>query len=431
MSAFSHTETETETEIDKTVVSSAHAGCYLATCPLPLHDPLYVLPPWALGVGAYPGGEGDSDEYSDDDIEDSGGEGDAPDLTIDPEDGVLSLINSSEHSRSYFVTVGNCAHVLTAQGVDLLDHPIPATTCSTEAGTGAGAGARRQHVTFVAVVPPASRMDLVTLVPKAVASSKKKKGGGKKKGKRPSGGLTAAALASIEVSSDIQEFTPTPPAPSATASAPALAPALAPFELEVFPLGRCPAHPAPDGWMCTQSSGGGLTHFAHSSTYHAVDFRCPVGTPVLALFDGVVCEVRSQASASGVHVQNLFDFNSIMIKKSSSSNSNSSSSSSSSSDSGEGGEVYAEYVHIHGAGVCVAEGDAVKQGQVLCVSGEAGFCPEPHLHLQIQRGKATDTPSVQLLLGGRPMVAGQMYPAPSPPALLIAATAGVAGMALA
>ena len=103
-------------------------------------------------------------------------------------------------------------------------------------------------------------------------------------------------------------------------------------------------------------------------------------------------EVRKESAVTGVHVHNLFNFNSIMVQK-----------------SGEE-EAYAEYVHIHREGVVVAVGDEVIAGQVLCLSGDAGFCPEPHLHLQVQRRRDADAPSVPITFCGRPFVAGQLYP---------------------
>ena len=211
-------------------VADAYRGCFLATCPLPIQDSRYSLPDWALGV----------DECAPEE------EGDGPDLTIDPEDGVLSVINGSDSkARSYFVTVDNCAHVLSAGGEDLLGD--------------VSAGTRRQFVTFVVLLPPCTMMDLVTLVPKAAATA----GGAKKKGKKKkaSGRLSSAALQSIGVFSDVQEYVPAPAAGE-----------LAALELQAFPLQG--SAEAPAGWLCTQASAGPLTHFAHPSTYHAVDFRC-------------------------------------------------------------------------------------------------------------------------------------------------------------
>eukprot|EP00966_Prymnesium_polylepis_P048716 1127704-Prymnesium_polylepis.1 len=66
------------------------------------------------------------------------------------------------------------------------------------------------------------------------------------------------------------------PAAAADASAP---PTLAPPQPLVlgFPLAA-----ADRSYLCSQSAGGGLTHFAHPSTFHAIDLDAPVGTPVLA-----------------------------------------------------------------------------------------------------------------------------------------------------
>ena len=76
---------------------------------------------------------------------------------------------------------------------------------------------------------------------------------------------------------------------------------------EVFPLG------GQGPYLCTQGFGGGLTHFAHPSTYHALDFRCPVGTPILAVGSGVVTEVRETCLSTGIHVSNFFQWNGITL----------------------------------------------------------------------------------------------------------------------
>ena len=89
-----------------------------------------------------------------------------------------------------------------------------------------------------------------------------------------------------------------------------------------------------------------MTHFAHISTYHAVDFRCSIGTPILAIFNAEVVEVKRDANSSGVRVSNLFSWNSIMLKKLDE-------------------EVYVEYVHISKDGIGVSVGDTVDIGQVI------------------------------------------------------------------
>ncbi len=74
-----------------------------------------------------------------------------------------------------------------------------------------------------------------------------------------------------------------------------------------FPLAGGP-------YLCSQGGGGGLTHFAHRSTYYALDFECPVGTPVLAVAAGVVVEVRKSCSCSGIHVSNFFEWNEVVLE---------------------------------------------------------------------------------------------------------------------
>jgi hypothetical protein len=58
---------------------------------------------------------------------------------------------------------------------------------------------------------------------------------------------------------------------------------------------------------------GELTHF-YSTTHHAVDFRAPVGAPVLAVGEGKVVDVVQHNTVSGVHVKNLFMWNSVMLQ---------------------------------------------------------------------------------------------------------------------
>ena len=58
---------------------------------------------------------------------------------------------------------------------------------------------------------------------------------------------------------------------------------------------------------------------------------------------------------------------------------------SSSSKVGQDGPLYIEYVHVQENSFQVQVGDVVKRGQVICNSGESGFCPEPHLHFSAFR----------------------------------------------
>lgn len=76
--------------------------------------------------------------------------------------------------------------------------------------------------------------------------------------------------------------------------------------------------------------------------------------------------------------------------------------------------LLAEYVHIQAGSALVAVGDRVSEGQELCSSGDAGFCPSPHLHVQVQEDEADNSPTVLFALldgEGKPYfpAAGKWY----------------------
>lgn len=132
-------------------------------------------------------------------------------------------------------------------------------------------------------------------------------------------------------------------------------------------------------YLCTQGFGGAFTHFLRH-THHAVDFACPCGTPVTAIGAGTVVEVRDGNAAGGIHVSRLFGWNSVMVEMA--------------------GGVHAEYVHIMKGSVKVAVGERVESGQVICLAGDVGFCPSPHLHLQLYPSKDPKAPSLRFALRG-------------------------------
>jgi Peptidase family M23 len=166
--------------------------------------------------------------------------------------------------------------------------------------------------------------------------------------------------------------------------------------LECFPL-RCNGA----SFQCTQGEGGHFTHF-FAGNYHALDFACPVGTPLVAVAPGTVTNIHmdiseprvvpddekrefnaTPTSLTGIAVSNLYRWNSIMLQL----------------DTTfmapvDDGPLFVEYVHIHSA--CVQVGDVVQAGQVIGFSGQAGFCPEPHLHFSAFRSAARDAPTVRV-----------------------------------
>lgn len=126
-------------------------------------------------------------------------------------------------------------------------------------------------------------------------------------------------------------------------------------------------------FRCTQGVGGKLTHF-FSGNLHAIDFACPIGTPLLAVADGVVAEVKDENRLTGIAVSNLFLWNSILLKI----------------DTVD--PLFVEYVHIDKA--TVLAGDRVRKGQVIGLSGSIGFSPEPHLHFAAYRSQEATAATV-------------------------------------
>ena len=65
-------------------------------------------------------------------------------------------------------------------------------------------------------------------------------------------------------------------------------------------------------------------------------------------------------------------------------------------DSGE----TVEYVHVRAHSARVRAGERVRRGQVLCESGDAGFCPVPHLHIEAHAAPGHAAPSIPLAFEG-------------------------------
>lgn len=266
---------------------------------------------------------------------------DLPDISVDPRRKILSVINSSGRDRCFFLSVPAAYECCGRAGRKL------------EVGQSRDAsGAEEALVTFVLVVGPRMVMDICKLR-----------------------GLVDARDAKIR--SDILDLSPPPKALLGREGFPHRF-------VYSFPL------PGPGPYLCSQGSGGHLSHFAHPSTYHAVDLDCEVGTPVLAIGDGVVQEIRDNESASGIDVQHFFKWNQVTVLQS------------------DG--VLVEYVHIAAGSASeeqhLSAGSAVKCGQQLCRSGAVGFCPTPHLHLEVHAEAGAQAVSVQFGFRGRTETAG-------------------------
>jgi murein DD-endopeptidase MepM/ murein hydrolase activator NlpD len=134
---------------------------------------------------------------------------------------------------------------------------------------------------------------------------------------------------------------------------------------EVRPEPYVYALPYPRGrtFSVLQGFHGAFSH--RGSNEYAVDFNCPVATPVVAARPGIVVATHAGAQGSGTTAEFLDDRrgNFVIIQH----------------DDGTLGE----YMHLSPSGVGVKPGQAVARGEELALSGNTGFSSTPHLHFQV------------------------------------------------
>jgi hypothetical protein len=243
----------------------------------------------------------------------------APDVSVDPRSKTLTFINASKKKQKSFVV--SVSHPCRDCDGELLEQSTSVSAVGVESTC----------TTFLAVLPPSTFMDVCE--------------------------IQVDQLRNLLLSSDVH-FVEEHPAPEAFDTAHVI---------------RFPFSTGQSPFLCTQGFNGAFTHF-QKGTFHAIDFACPVGTPVLAAGAGVVVSFTHESCASGIHVDNLFHWNSVMLHL----------------DTG----LFVEYVHIQPGSVCMPVGARVQEGDVLCLSGCAGFSPEPHVHIQAHLSDAPDAPTV-------------------------------------
>ena len=305
---------------------------------------------WHLGCEAV-----DPDEYSDDAV--------FPDVAIDFDQGARS-----SSARLSVTNVGDDECVKVAYVTVYETKCVGRNGQELEQGVTIDNGGGRSNVTtFIALVPPNASLHLCRL--------KLKKG---------------EDVRSVRIDNDVRPWS-MHPEPNDTHA-----------RSVGFPLRG-------ERFLCTQSEGGELTHF-FSGNLHAVDFRCDVGTPVLAVGDGEVVEVNDSNTLTGIAVGNLFKWNSIVLKLDEEDSSSARAAGATSSTAGgaeessiagryevKGGDLYVEYVHVAHRSSRVKVGDRVTRGQVICSSGSVGFSPEPHLHFTAFRSSEAMANTVRVL----------------------------------
>src|SRR5688572_30028398 len=95
----------------------------------------------------------------------------------------------------------------------------------------------------------------------------------------------------------------------------------------------------------------------------ALDFKMRRGTPVCAMREGIVIEVKEDSDKGGLKRKFFSEGNYILIRHTD--------------------DSFAWYFHLKKNGALVGEGDAVEQGQVIGLSGNSGYSAFPHLHVEV------------------------------------------------
>mmetsp|Transcript_10929 Transcript_10929/g.18144 ORF Transcript_10929/g.18144 Transcript_10929/m.18144 type:complete len:423 (-) Transcript_10929:33-1301(-) len=325
--------------------------------------------PWLLGIEPF-----DPNDYDPDDIEhipevamNDGEEDEYGDCEMS-----LTLTNIKKSTSILFVTVYD-VDLCGADG-KILTSGWTYTTTANNATT------QRKCTTFIVLCPPQTFVHLVTLVPNQTIASDTER-------------MPITTWSQIEIESDVQQWSFHPNVKDEH-------PHLLHFPFYGNKEEVVHEDEATKSYQCSQSENGNLTHFFHGN-YHAIDFRCPIGTPLYSATNGVVVEVKDDGGGghkknvpttsnedrdqiievSGIAASNLFHWNSIMIQ---------------STDADTSDPLYIEYVHIQTNSCAVKVGDSVTRGQFICRSGSVGFSPEPHLHMAAYRSNDVDAATVRV-----------------------------------
>lgn len=125
------------------------------------------------------------------------------------------------------------------------------------------------------------------------------------------------------------------------------------------------ALPYPTGLTFSVLQGFHGTFSHRGSNEYAVDFDCPVATPVVAARSGTVVVAHAAAQGSGTTPEYL-DYkrtNFVIVLH-------------------EDGTL-GEYMHLAPSSIQVKPGERLERGQPIALSGNTGFSSTPHLHFQV------------------------------------------------
>ncbi len=118
--------------------------------------------------------------------------------------------------------------------------------------------------------------------------------------------------------------------------------------------------PVGKNFRITADFGTVLEGYRDGLPHKGVDFGCPIGTPVLACFDGrVISRWRAEEGSK----KNRRAGNRILIDS-------------------EGKKTRARYFHLSSFKVIL--GQKVKKGDTIGLSGDTGTVTGPHLHFELR-----------------------------------------------
>lgn len=122
---------------------------------------------------------------------------------------------------------------------------------------------------------------------------------------------------------------------------------------------------AGSAFRVSQGYDGSFSH--KGPNRYAIDWRMPEGTPVHAARGGVVVKIKDSSTRGGANVKFDRYNNFVLIRHS------------------DG--TLGQYCHLQKDSVNVREGDEIKTGDLLALSGNTGFSSGPHLHFSVYKIK--------------------------------------------
>jgi murein DD-endopeptidase MepM/ murein hydrolase activator NlpD len=108
-----------------------------------------------------------------------------------------------------------------------------------------------------------------------------------------------------------------------------------------------------------------MNYQEYDGSHPAVDIRAPLGTPILAIANGVVTKVKDTETGDGKYV--IIRHDNVNVN-------------------GTTETVYSVYEHVND--ITAVEGTKIKRGDLVARVGMTGITTTPHLHFQIDRASA-------------------------------------------